>query len=354
MPWKETIVVLKTTSLPLIIPHRIIVHPRTLPFSLKHLRTNLAEVLSPAELAQPWRIYLIPGLLPAAFLHVAWIGLLTRLVRHILVPNLGGLAEPTPAQPGDVDYSGPSSSSVEVNPLALIIYLCWLALSVVVLSPLEVVSVKLATQRPERQQPLHLAYARASGNGNGPASYSHQSSVPSTTASQPDSLKDNAKPLPKEPTESAQQEGGDSQEEAPGRPSFAIEDEDEEVSSPPATARAEDRRPLMGASAQPTSNERPRGLDADPSTPTPRSLPSQQQQQHHSTPSSYEEPPEPVIALRPVEEPRNSEEADGGAEVVQRYEGWRDCLDKIIEEEGVEAFYRGAWVTGLGALVGGF
>ena len=79
---------------------------------------------------------------------------------------------------------------------------------------------------------------------------------------------------------------------------------------------------------------------------------------HPRAPSSYHsvyaEPSEPVIALRPVEEVTDAAGGVGeeGEAVVQRYEGLKDCIDKLIEEEGVEALYRGAWVTAIGSLGG--
>lgn len=287
----------------------------------------------------------------------------------MLVPNLGGLAEPTPAAPGDTKYSAPSS--VEVNPLALVIFLLWCAFSVVALSPLEVVTVRLATQRPERQQPLHLAYAHlGNGNSNAPASYSHQASVQRRDGAFADEVPATDKPLPSQP------EAADAEEEAPGRPSFAIEDEDEETPEPRGPSSGDTARdPLIEeggeegrqqqqqqgqsrTSPQQGRGQRNIGGQSIPAPPPPHLRNSSSYHHHHSG-GGYDEPAEPVIALRPVEEPNSSTSA--GAEgqgieeqAVQRYEGLKDCLDKIVEEEGVEALYRGAWVTGIGALLGAF
>ncbi|PWN22508.1 hypothetical protein BCV69DRAFT_276425 [Microstroma glucosiphilum] len=362
-------------ALPLeVLTCRTIVHPRVLTPDLASIRSNLNELFSPAEVAQPWRIYLIPGLLPTTFAHICWVGILTRLVRHILVPNLGGLAEPTPAAPGDTTYSSPSS--VEVNPLALVIFLLWCAFSVVALSPLEVVSVRLATQRPEKQQPLHLAYAHlGNGNSNAPASYSHQASVPRSDGAFADEVPATDKPLPSQP-ESAEAEN------APGRPSFAIEDEDEDAPESRGANGGEDAQdPLIegnGGEGQQqtgsrTSSEQGRGAAAGggaqrhlggqsiPAPPPPHLRNSSSSYHHHHSGGGYDEPAEPVIALRPVEEPSSTSQqqsSSGGQgieeQAVQRYEGLKDCLDKIVEEEGVEALYRGAWVTGIGALLGAF
>lgn len=331
--------------------YRAIVHPRILPFGPHHIRENLEELLSPAELSQPWRLYTIPGLLPATYAHIAWVGLLTRLVRHILVPNLGGLADPTPASPGDTTYTGPNSSTKEVNPIFLVLFLAWCGFSVVALSPLEVVGIRLATQRPERQQPLHLAYSR--GSATQPSSYSHQATVINGSTSGPrfsdapggghtSSNNNNNKTLPREPAEDA---NGD--DTPPARPSFAIEDPDEE--------RGENAKdPLLTSNGdardQQQQSQSQAGQNGD-------SAPPQQHQQFHASPPPrprFGEPAEPVIALRPAEEQSTPGQPSEESEAVSRYMGLKDCLDKIVDEEGVEALYRGAWVTGLGSLMGSF
>ncbi len=67
------------------------------------------------------------------------------------------------------------------------------------------------------------------------------------------------------------------------------------------------------------------------------------------------EPPEPVIALRPIEEQTAEEAAaEFGAPVVTRYTGLVDCLNKMVDEEGIESLGRGAWVTLLAMFAGSF
>lgn len=285
---------------------------------------------------------------------------------------MGGLAAPQPAGSDQTDYSGPDSSSKEVNPLALVIYLGWCLFSVIALSPLEIVAVRLAVQRPDRQQPLHLAYARLANERNrpsGPASYSHQATVavesgPATAAGFKDSVA-NSKPLPSEPP---QADGDPAGEPEPGRPSFAIEDEDDvpedgqnalpdgnEARSPDAPSRPSAPRSERPSKQAPSSAH---GL----AQPNPNSIPDPAPYHPRGPGSSYQsvyaEPSEPVIALRPVEEPtidaaRGAGSIEPDAAVVQRYDGLKDCIDKLIEEEGVEALYRGAWVTAMGIVGGG-
>ena len=334
-------------ALPLnVVTYRTIVHPRILPLSSP--RENLRELLSYTEFTQPWRLYLLPGLLAANMLHVAWIGLATRIVRQVTVPSLGGLPGANPAAPGDDTYSGPNSNMLEISPVGLPIFVLWNVISVVVLAPLECAMVRLSTQRPERQNPLHRAYARVPINGAGaPSPYSHQATAaaqaqPGGAYSDADPTKstDGAvdKPLPTSPGE------------MPGRPSFAIEDEDE----------AEEEDGDVGA-AKPAVSESSRKAarvlgQTQPEPVTNTSAPATAPSGFTSQPSfTGGEPPEPVIALRPIEEQTAQEAAaEFGAPVVSRYEGLMDCFNKMVDEEGIESLGRGAWVTLVSMFAGSF
>lgn len=338
-------------ALPLnVITYRTIVHPRML--SLSTPRENLRELLSYSEFSQPWRLYLLPGLLAANMAHVAWIGLATRIVRQLTVPSLGGLPGSTPASPDQDSYSGPNSSMLELSPVGLPIFLLWNVVSVVVLAPLECAMVRLSTQRPERQNPLHRAYARVpTGTTNAPSPYSHQATA--NAQAQPggayrdadvrkstDSAVD--KPLPSSPGEQ------------PGRPSFAIDDDEDEedgdvASAKPNTNTASKAARVLGRttlgpgpeSTSATNSNNNGGFNSSPG--------------YNSQQFSGGEPPEPVIALRPIEEQTAEEAAaEFGAPVVKRYEGLLDCLNKMVDEEGIESLGRGAWVTLLAMFAGSF
>jgi hypothetical protein len=129
------------------------------------------------------------------------------------------------------------------------------------------------------------------------------------------------KPLPTSPADPA------------GRPSFAIEDEDDDEEGDQRS------RPEPPAPAPASGNNK-----------ATRVLGQQEPFVY-----SGQEPPEPVIALRPIDEQTAAEAAaEFGAPVVQRYEGLRDCLHKMVDEEGIEALGRGAWVTLLGVFAGSF
>lgn len=227
--------------------------------------------------------------------------------------------------------------------------------------------VRLSVQRPERQQPLHLAYARVSSNGTaaGPAPYNNQAQVQQSnnvtpeanqTGGYSDQANGNGKP-DTQPTDPAP------------RPSFAIEDEDDNDEQPiggvkePAKENkttVEESRDESDPAPTPTNNtaaHRVLGPQANTQNVNPStSLPTTNTNWYRAG----SEPSEPVIALRPCDEPLSAEEAaraeaEGfGAPTVERYSGMMDCLNKLVDEEGIEALYRGAWVTLLGILVGNF
>lgn len=267
-----------------------------------------------------------------------------------------------------------------VDPLGLVVFLAWCLFSVVALSPMEVVTIRLATQGAgamQQEQEGRRGYSSSAGGAtysrlatqDGPASYSHQASVGRNGGGGSNTFKDGPpadKPLPSEPAQ-ANGNGENATQEAPtpSRPSFAIDEEaaaDEEDDDDAATAKD----PLTGEA------NGAEGAKANGSSTPQSSTPQQPQPQASRQPfvdggdqpypqpaqapySSALEPPEPVIALRPVSTSSYSQAGPTGAtdtDVVQPYNGFRDCLDKLVDEEGVEALYRGAWVTGLGALLG--
>lgn len=337
-------------ALPLnVVTYRTIVHPRILPINTP--RENLREILSYTEFTQPWRLYLLPGLLAANVIHVAWIGLATRIVRQLTVPSLGGLPGTNPAAPDQDTYSGPNSNMLELSPVGLPLFVLWNVLSVVVLAPLECAMVRLSTQRPERQNPLHRAYARLPTNGNattGPSPYSHQATAAAqaqlggayrdadANRKSTDSAVD--KPLPSSPGE------------LPGRPSFAIEDEEDDEDGDVATAKSKPNGNDGAKAARVLGQTAPEPISASNAAGAFNSTSSYSQNF-----ASGGEPPEPVIALRPIEEQTAEEAAaEFGAPVVRRYEGLMDCLNKMVDEEGVESLGRGAWVTLLAMFAGSF
>lgn len=89
-------------------------------------------MLTPTERRRPWILYLTPGLLAAQISHIAYVVLGLRTIRHLLLPEL--------ARPGL-----PSKEDISVVRLAIFFVLA--VASTVVLTPLEVVAIRLAIQR---------------------------------------------------------------------------------------------------------------------------------------------------------------------------------------------------------------
>ncbi|KAF9241552.1 mitochondrial carrier [Melanogaster broomeanus] len=113
-----------------IITTRAVTTPHKLPYfdPLYSLRI----LLTPTERRRPWLLYLTPGLLAAQVSHIAYIVLGLRTFRQLLLPEL--------AKPG-------LPSKEEISMIKLAIFFIVAVASTIILTPLEVISVRLAIQR---------------------------------------------------------------------------------------------------------------------------------------------------------------------------------------------------------------
>jgi len=107
--------------------HRAITTPKKLPWfqPLKSVRV----LLTPTERRRPWILYFTPGLMAAEVAHLAIIVLFLGPIRRLLLPGLSKVI--------------PSDISV----VKLVIYIIIFCMSLVVLTPLEVIATRLAIQR---------------------------------------------------------------------------------------------------------------------------------------------------------------------------------------------------------------
>ncbi|KAH9985992.1 mitochondrial carrier [Russula compacta] len=122
---------LMLVSLPaIIITYRSIITPYRLPY-LSPLH-SLRVLLTPTELRKPWVLYLTPGLLAAELLHISYVVIGLRALRHMLLPSLS-----------QTDNSQPQ----DLSPRNIIVYLAISLFSTAILCPLEVISTRLAVQR---------------------------------------------------------------------------------------------------------------------------------------------------------------------------------------------------------------
>lgn len=94
--------------------------------------SSLRILLTPTERRRPWILYLTPGLLIAEVLHIAIVVLGLGPLRRLLVPALSHKSTDTLA---------------DISPFKLAIYLIIVFVSIVILTPLEVIETRLAIQR---------------------------------------------------------------------------------------------------------------------------------------------------------------------------------------------------------------
>ena len=106
----------------------------TTPYRLSYFQPfySLRILLTPTERRKPWILYLTPGLLAAELLHIIYVVIGLRALRHALLPSLS-----------QADDSEPQNLSFR----SLVIYLAIALFSTAILCPLEVISTRLAVQR---------------------------------------------------------------------------------------------------------------------------------------------------------------------------------------------------------------
>jgi hypothetical protein len=106
----------------------------TTPYRLPYIGPfhSLRVLLTPTELRKPWILYLTPGLLATELLHISYVVIALRALRHMLLPSLSQ-ADDSPLQ--------------DLSPRSLIVYLAISLFSTAILCPLEVISTRLAVQR---------------------------------------------------------------------------------------------------------------------------------------------------------------------------------------------------------------
>jgi len=93
---------------------------------------SLRILLTPTERRRPWILYLTPGLLAAQIAHIAYVTLFLRLIRQLLVPELTNPGMPR---------------RDEISVVKLVIFFIIALLSTVILTPLEVIAIRLSIQR---------------------------------------------------------------------------------------------------------------------------------------------------------------------------------------------------------------
>lgn len=104
--------------------------PYRLPFLSPLLSVRI--LLTPTERRRPWVLYLTPGLMAAQIIHIGYAVLVVGNVRRLILPDL-----PETRIPKAKDFT----------PLRITLFLLLLIISTAILTPLEVMSTRLAIQR---------------------------------------------------------------------------------------------------------------------------------------------------------------------------------------------------------------
>ncbi|KAK7057138.1 hypothetical protein R3P38DRAFT_3544426 [Favolaschia claudopus] len=125
--------------------------PHKLPYF--GLMKSLRVLLTPTERRRPWVIYLTPGLLASQCLHVAYVTLILAPLHRLLVP----MSE--------------SGMFPELSPVKLSIYLAVVIVSAAILTPLEVVSTRLAIQRNQASPEYNSVSQEVEGDAEEVAEY---------------------------------------------------------------------------------------------------------------------------------------------------------------------------------------
>jgi len=132
--------------------NRAITTPHKL--SYFNLMGSLRTLLTPTERRRPWILYLTPGLMAAETLHICIVVLFLGPLRRLLLPEL--------SDPGLKD----------ISILKLVIYLIILCLSVLALTPLEVIATRLAIQRNHALSEYNSVSQEVEGDAEDHAEYS--------------------------------------------------------------------------------------------------------------------------------------------------------------------------------------
>jgi len=112
-----------------ILTYRAMTTPQKL--SYFNVMAGLRSLLTPTERRRPWILYMTPGLMAAETVHICIVVLFLGPLRRLLLP---GLSEP-----------GIKPENIPI--VKLIIYLVILCMSILLLTPLEVIATRLAIQR---------------------------------------------------------------------------------------------------------------------------------------------------------------------------------------------------------------
>jgi hypothetical protein len=111
---------------------RSIITPYKLPYNP---RQSLSIILSPSELAQPWRLYLTPGLLATTLSHSICVTLIARSIKSLLLGTR------------EIDPLDPTNAAYNASYFMWFLFLLYQGLATLWLTPLEVIATRLSVQK---------------------------------------------------------------------------------------------------------------------------------------------------------------------------------------------------------------
>lgn len=117
---------------------------------------SIRTLLTPTERRRPWILYLTPGLLAAEVLHIVVVVLFLGPLRRLLLPAL----------------TKPGLALSDISTFKLALYLVIVALSTLILAPLEVIATRLAIQRNHASSEYNSVSQEVDGDGEATAEFS--------------------------------------------------------------------------------------------------------------------------------------------------------------------------------------
>lgn len=118
---------------------------------------SLRVLLTPTERRRPWTIFLTPGLMASEALHITYVVLGLKTIRHFLLPGLSKDGVPT---------------IEDFPPFQLSVYFAIVVFSTAILTPLEVISTRLAIQRNHAAPEYNSVVQEADGDAEEFVEYS--------------------------------------------------------------------------------------------------------------------------------------------------------------------------------------
>ncbi|CAA7261625.1 unnamed protein product [Cyclocybe aegerita] len=142
-----------------VITYRSIVTPYKLPYL--NPMPAVRVLLTPTERRRPWILYLTPGLMAAEVAHIFLVAVFLSPLRRLLLPSI----------------MKPNVTLSDFSVVKLVIYMIVLCLSVLILTPLEVIATRLAVQRNHASPEYNSVAQEVDGDAENVPDYGNDEDV---------------------------------------------------------------------------------------------------------------------------------------------------------------------------------